>query len=672
MLLLVLPAMTPVPGVAQEKEGWDSERALELIGRARAVRHEAVTDSSLLSYSADARGYVYFYVHREDTGERIPVRTDQIALEVYWKAPNRTRQRIVGLRDDETLPTNIRYHLDHLTVVQDDFDDRIRLGDGDEVSSVVHPAAPGSESVYEFRLADSLSLILPGPGEPVRVYRVQVRPRDLDGPGFVGSVFVDRATGAIVRMSFTFTPASYVDDYLDYIRISLDNMLWEGRHWLPYRQQVEIRRELPVLDFPAGTVIRGRYEIGDYVFNPDLPDGLFEGPAVTALPESRRRAFPFEEDLYAQMDEEGLVPLTEMDEIREEAGQVVGERYLSGLRRYRLHVPSVSSVLRYDRAEGLYAGAGFYLAPRPWLELRALGGYAFGREKPSASLEIGGGERFPGTRIRGSWNDLRDVGPVPAISGAMNTLSTLLLDDDHLDPWFASGVELSHRVEIGDDITGEVGVRWERHRSARNVVSDDPATADLRPVRPAEEGDLFAIETAIRMGDAGPGFSGAFHRTDGRFEGRGFSRSLAWLTWSRRWLSRALEVEAELRGGLADDDAPPQSLFLLGGRETLPGHPYRAFVGDWFWLASGEASRGIVTPWARVRALAGVGGTGLGSRPVPPGWEDARPQPSPRGSVGLGLGLFWDILHVDLARGLGGGGRWEPILSVTHRFRGIL
>ena len=72
------------------------------------------------------------------------IKADQIALEVYWRAPADTRQRIVGLRDQRVLPTNIRYHLDHLTVVQDDFGDLIRLGDGDEVEAVVHPAAPGS------------------------------------------------------------------------------------------------------------------------------------------------------------------------------------------------------------------------------------------------------------------------------------------------------------------------------------------------------------------------------------------------------------------------------------------------------------------------------------------------------------------------------------------------
>ena len=73
-----------------------------------------------------------------------------------------------------------------------------------------------------------------------------------------------------------------MDPHLDYIRISLDNSLWEGRYWLPHRQEAELRRELPQLDFLAGSIIRGRWEVGEYEFNAPIPDFFFSGPPVTA------------------------------------------------------------------------------------------------------------------------------------------------------------------------------------------------------------------------------------------------------------------------------------------------------------------------------------------------------------------------------------------------------
>src|SRR5690606_2916646 len=79
----------------------------------------------------------------------------------------------------------------------------------------------------------------------------------------------------IVRMDFTFTQSSYVDRYLDYINISLDNGLWQGRYWLPNQQRVEIRRRIPELDIPAGSVIRANVQVGNYRFDEPLPPAFF-------------------------------------------------------------------------------------------------------------------------------------------------------------------------------------------------------------------------------------------------------------------------------------------------------------------------------------------------------------------------------------------------------------
>lgn len=350
---------------AQTTEAWNDPRVLELVRRARLERRSTLVDTAFRSYAAQARGYVYFFIDRPDSDERTLIKADQIALEVYWKAPSETQQRIVGLRDQKVLPTNIRYHLDHLTVVQDDFGNAIRIGEGDEVAAVLHPMAPGGPNVYDYLLADSLTLRYGGGSDEVRVYEIRVRPKNPDRDAFVGSVFVDRSAAAIVRMSFTFTPASYVDPYLDYIRISLDNSLWLGKHWLPYRQELELRRELPQLDFLAGSIIRGRFEIGGYEFNQDLPTTLFTPHGVSAVPEEERAAFPFERGLFDDLDDVGLTPTPSLEEVRARAQQVLVGRAMSGLSPRRLHLRSFSDALRYNRAEGLFLGEASISLPAP-------------------------------------------------------------------------------------------------------------------------------------------------------------------------------------------------------------------------------------------------------------------------------------------------------------------
>lgn len=657
---------TPGAVAAQADPGWNGPRALELVARARELRQSLVVDSLLRTYRSDARGYVYFFLDRKDSDERTLVKTDQVALEVFWRAPGDTRQRIVGLRDEKTLPTNIQYHLDHLTVVQDEFGDRIRLGDGDEVESVPHPVGSGAEGVYDYRLADSLTLEFGGPREPVRVYEVEVRPRYPERPGFVGSVYLDRATAAIVRMSFTFTPASYVDPYLDYIRISLDNALWMGRFWLPYRQEAELRRELPQLDFLAGSVIRGRFEIRGYVFNETLPDLLFAARTVLAVPEAQRRAFPFEEPIFAGLEAEGLEPSATMEELTTRARQIVRDQALSGLRPARFYWASVSDAARFNRSEGFYLGGGTSARLPLDLALRLHAGWSFGRDDASARAELAASDRRSPTRLTATWRTPRDMGPVAASSRLFNSLASLA-GEDWTDLYFVSGVAATHRLGGLDGPHAVLEAAWEDHRSAGLVVND--LAGVYRPVRPIEEGRVQRLGAQLRWPAALAGIDVDARLGAARLHDRTWVTGTLEAAYTRTAAWRALSLDLRARTGFAGGEAPPpQALFLLGGRGTLPGHDHRGLVGDRFWLADARIGRTVTAPWLGVHLTGAVGQAWIdGVDRVPDGWT-GDPDAGVRASVGAGVDLFWDVLTIDVARGLGAGGEWALIVGVSPDF----
>lgn len=659
-------SLAPTPATGQADPDWNGPRALELVERARELRRSLVVDSALQTYRSDARGFVYFFLDRQDSDERTLVKTDQVALEVFWRAPGDTRQRIVGLRDEKTLPTNIQYHLDHLTVVQDEFGDRIRLGDGDEVESVPHPVGAAAEQVYDYRLADSLTLEFGGPREPVRVYELEVRPRDLERPGFVGSVYLDRATAAIVRMTFTFTPASYVDPYLDYIRISLDNGLWLGRFWLPYRQEAELRRELPQLDFMAGSVIRGRFEIRNYTFNEPLPDRLFASRTVLAVPEAERRAFPFEEPIFAGLEAEGLDPSASMEDLTAQARRIVRDQALSGLRPARFYWSSVSDAARYNRSEGAYLGTGTSVRLPLDLSLRLHGGWSFGRDDITARAELAGSDRRAGTRITAAWRTPRDIGPVDPSSRLFNSLASLA-GEDWSDLYFVSGVEASHRLGPPDGLHATLVAAWEDHRSATLAVDDIAGV--YRPVRPIEDGVVGRVGTRITWPAAWAGVD---------LRGRLGAAHLHERTWFTGDIEIALvrtaawsDVDLDLRaraGFASGDDPPPQAFFLLGGRGTLPGHDHRTFVGDRYWLADARVGRTLVAPWFGLHLTGAVGQAWVaGFDRLPTGWT-GDPDAGVHASVGVGADLLWEVVTVDVARGLGSGGEWAFMIGVNPRF----
>jgi len=650
-----------VAAAASVRSGWNGARVLELVAGARDARR-ASADGGISSYRADAMGRVYFFVDRPDSDEHLLVKADQVALELYWEAPDRAKQRIVGQRDQKVLPTSIRYHLDHLTVVQDDFGDMIRLGDGDEVAAVTHPAAPAGPDVYDYQLVDSLSIRYGTAGAEVRVYEIQVRPRRFERPGYVGTIFLDRATSAIVRMNFSFTPASYVDPALDYIRISLDNSLWLGRHWLPYRQEVELRREIPVLDVSAGSVIRSRFEVGDYEFDVPLDPSVFQGPRIGALPPSRRATFPFEEGLFDEIAEEGLAMSTSLEEVREQVREVVEDRVLSGLSPIRVSFEGVSDFARYDRAEGLYLGGGVTLRPRGSLSLRTAAGYAFGRRRPSARMSlVDGDDGSPA--FAAYWDALGDIGGNPGAEPLVNTMTAVSGEKDYLDPYFRRGATLT----LGSRDRGPaLSLRWEDQRSATDVVSGTRDT-EFRPVRSIVEGHLAAATAILGLHLPGDGFA-RLSATGGRLGNLSLGTAKLETEWrlgavQKRW-SAALRAE----GALTNPGAPPQELHMIGGRHTLPGHDYRAFLGNAYWLARMEGTVPVRPPWVGIRAFAVAGATYLGSVTLPADWV-ATDSDGVRGSVGLGLSVGWDTVFLDVAHGIRGGA-WEAVVSVARPFRG--
>src|SRR3989441_675191 len=228
----------PAPAAAQE---WNSDAALALARRAVLRRGGAVADSSLHDYKAQAHGFLFF-LGAFGQGLADPprlVKADQLELEVYWKAPASSKQRVIGWRDQAQLPTDINYHRDHLGIVQNNFGAAMRLGEGDEVRDVPHPLSAAGPDIYDVALGDTTTIMLPE--REVRVVTLRVRPKDFGLPRIVGTLYLDVETADLVRMAFNFTPRSYLDAELEDVSIVLDNALWERRYWLPYRQAIEIR-----------------------------------------------------------------------------------------------------------------------------------------------------------------------------------------------------------------------------------------------------------------------------------------------------------------------------------------------------------------------------------------------------------------------------------------------
>src|SRR5512145_1697149 len=115
VMVTVLVAGSAVPSSAQ---AWNDARTRALVERATERRARQLADTGLADYAATAHGYLTFLAQ---VGEGFPdpprvVKADELALEVYWRAPNHSKQLILGRRDTLVLPTDIQYHRDHLGI----------------------------------------------------------------------------------------------------------------------------------------------------------------------------------------------------------------------------------------------------------------------------------------------------------------------------------------------------------------------------------------------------------------------------------------------------------------------------------------------------------------------------------------------------------------------------
>jgi hypothetical protein len=653
---------------------------MELIDRAIERRNRWAAEGDLADYRAHARGHIYFLYDLGRNTARNLIKADQLALDLYWRSPDWARQVIVGRRDLKVLPTNVRYHLDHLTVVMDNYADRIHMGEGAEVRDVPHPAAADAPDVYEYRLTDSLTLVMPQ--REIRVYKVEVRPQDPSAPAILGALFLDRSTADIVKMEFTFTASAYIDETVDYINVHLENAMWQGQYWLPFRQGIELRREFEILKFPAGSIIRAELRIRDYEFNTSFPAPPFRGRGVATLPKDSLESFQFEEGLYDALDPDIALTSPSLEEIRDEATRIVSERYLQKVQPMRMAVPGASSVFRFRRAEGLYLGPGVHFGLPRGGDFLILGGYAIGAER----IELEGRVRIPlpGSMeigIAGYYERVDDVSTWQASSGAVATLAAVVEGEDFREPyWFSGG-----RLFVGWPFLSSRGralVAWERWEAA--TLQAEKLFTVYRPVRELDAGEVVRVELGLDRPPAAAvkevgGTSWSF-RVDAASPtvGGDFEYVHAALDAQQFWPGVVGRVGLRLSGavgGVGGSHIPAQRLFPNGGRGSVRGYAFHKFVGNLYAVLGIELSRDIYHPYVSAAVFADAGWTGIEGESAGAAvarWNrvGAAAGSTDGGIVGVGAGvaLFFDILHFDVARGVTSDGEWEFILRVRREF----
>ena len=691
------PSAAPATG----ERMWGDSIARAQVAQAIERRGIQLADSTLVDYTATARGFLAFLAQLGEDFSDPPrvVQSEELALRVSWWQPGRSAQQLVGRRDTTLLPANVGYYRDRYGVVLDNLPDRIKLGDGFDVADVPHPLAPGADSLYEYQRGDSFSMRLPD--REILVEEVNFRPRNVNAPRAVGSVYLDRATSAVVRLQLTFTRAAILDRRIETLVITLENSLVRGRYWLPRRQEVEVVRRSTWLDVPARGIVRGHWEVSQYTINEGVRLATTFLPTWSSVSRDSLKRYVFEGEVVDMLPPDMRVARdADVRDAQQRAEAAVRAAALARPMTFAAAGRGVSDVIRHSRTEGL--ALGFGVAHR-WpqsitLSARARYGIDDGAVKGRISLDkrppLGGApvvELF-GERL------YRELG-VPERSGVVNSVASLFLGSDYTTPVDVRAAGLQWR--LGALRRWSLRAAYETESALQ--VAARPVSGTYAPVLNAWSTKGVRVDL-VRIGRFGApeerrgawtlrAIGSAANTTDDRAISTAANatndRALAVRAQALRlegdvsveWpLSRGRTLIASATGGTTmGRNIPPQWLQFAGGSWSGPGYEFHSFVGramastrlEWrtpvpfpsvpLGKYGKSPARAQLAPFVQAVVLRGASA----DRNVSRFGDGVYP------TVGLGALFFYDLLRVDVSRGLNRG-TWRFAIDVDRAFWGVL
>jgi hypothetical protein len=489
-----------------------------------------------------------------------------------------------------------------------------------------------------------------------------------------------------VRMAFSFTRAALIDKELEDVSVVLENALIDGRFWLPRRQEIEIRRTGSWLDYPARGIIRGRWEICCYEVNKGIPPSYFGGPEIVMAPPAERaqKPFPFAGRILDSLPSDvRAVTDEDVKKVQEEARALVRAQALARSRSFALSARHISDVARFNRVEGFAVGTGFRQRLGAGLAVAGSGRYGFSDKefKGRGALEYrtGAGSSL----ILAAEREYTDVSDDEETSLVRNTIAAQEFGSDYTDTYDA------HRISL-TGLLARLGWRpslelaYERHDPL--LVHARPASGRFEPTIPASSLRESRVTLSLdrpatltfRGYELGTHLKLSAIRRESRlnvFPGDYFRPSL--LVDLERPFGTSLFLFHTIAAGVfSGDPVPPQHLVYLGGPTSGPGYDFHEFLGrggvsqriEWRFLAPfvpiplGRFGRAPGTITLAPFATAVWIDRSAPFKPARQGWYPA---------IGLGALTVFDVLRLDVARGLRNG-RWTFSVDVGRDFWSVL
>ena len=650
---------------------------------------------------------------REHTGE-----VEQLASVANWDRNGRYDVHIVGYRAQSLGVPYSALSIVRGWTVPSLYGNRLALGAyfsntrrRTDTLRAVHPFATDRDKYYRFTGGDTVATLRVG-SRSIPITRIHVHPA-FSGPtrlgAFEGEIDLDADRAQIVRMRGQFvtlggTPSKAAriiratTGVVAVAFIEFVNAEVAGKYWLPSFQRTEFQANFPVFGEtrPVFRLISNIRNVSiddtssraaaDSVFSPRLVVSWAPGDSVNRYSEWDRGLGSLSGSVHSD-DFEDLAP----DAWRS-----------TGPPRLNLFPTSMGRMIRFNRVEGLFTGVTPTVDFRslvPGLSAGAHGGWAW-----SEKTARGGGfvsyhraNTILGARAERALFQTNDflipLSEDPGFGALLGSVDNY----DYVDRRTAllSVTRVLRSLDLGL-ATLQVGVGDDRAEVARLTRGPLGGVTRFRFNRGADEGRYLLARADIELhpsvtGDyVRPGVGLAVH----------YEIASGDLDWQRTEVSLGarkyfgpLSIGAHGDVGIVTGASiPPQTLFELGGNQLLPGYSYKEFAGDraalvrtfasyrmTFWKRPIRFVRNIVLPapnpgiavsaqggWTELSSAAArdaVVRFGLVNGQLVSGQTNGM-----RATVGGGLTVFSDLIHIGVARPVDRPAPWKFVAGIGTAF----
>ena len=705
MFFLVLAAQLAGSALSPARDSVYATAALREVV-ARAAVENRVPPAALRGYRSHIESELGLMV-RDTLGRELTAQIEQIATAATWRRSGQYELHVEGYRSQSVGIPYSTLNTVHAWTVPTLYGERLLLGayPGGSRDTVVgvHPFAPDRDAYYRFTGGDTVAVLRAG-DRRIPVVRIRVVPTfhgDTRLAAFDGEIDLDAQRFQIIRMRGRFVILGKPTTkerrlrwmgvvgvaYIEFVNAEVD-----GKYWLPASQRTEFQANVPFLG-RTRPVFRLMSRMSNVVVDdtgPPPPDSLGRPRiSVTWAPADSVSAFHDWERPIGQQTES--VHADDFDDVAPPQWRADGPP------RLNLYPNSTSRILRFNRVEGLFTGIApsvDFRSAAPGVTASLYGGWAWSEQtvRGGGSLTYERGENTFGARAERELASTNDFTPTLGGDGGLNALLTSLDDFDYVDrrTAFASVTHALGKVDVGF-LTLQLGAGDDRPEHAR-LSQGLVRGSGFRPNRGVSDGSY-----AVGMADVEihPGVRGDFVQP-GLGVRAHYEAAAGTLSWQRlelgisaRRYAGPFTFTAGADGGLLlGGTPPPQQLFELGGNESLPGYDYKQFAGDRAalfrtfmsyrlpvlrrpfrvrrFLLPGIApgiAVGAQGGWTEISSPAAqravnLLGAGWSATPVSVATGGAR------ATVGGGITLFSDVLHVGIARPVDHAAPWKLVAGV--------